>query len=215
MAVVLKEGLPLGTFFGYISEGVDPETGDIIYRDLNNNGTIDPGDRTTIGCAQPDFIYGMTNTFSYKGFNLSLFIQGSYGNDIFNASRIDTEGMMDFRNQSVNVLDRWKRPGMITDIPRAGNIENVHNSTRFVEDGSYLRLKTATLSYDFNKKWLDKIHLSRLQIYVTGQNLLTLTKYTGYDPEVNAYGQNAVAQGVDYGTYPQSKAIIFGLNVEF
>ena len=104
---------------------------------------------------------------------------------------------------------------MITDIPRAGNIENVHNSTRFVEDGSYLRLKTATLSYDFNKKWLDKIHLSRLQIYVTGQNLLTLTKYTGYDPEVNAYGQNAVAQGVDYGTYPQSKAIIFGLNVEF
>lgn len=215
MAVVLKEGLPLGTFFGYISEGVDPETGDIIYRDLNNNGSIDPGDRTTIGCAQPDFIYGMTNTFSYGGFSLSLFIQGSQGNDIFNATRIDTEGMIDFRNQSTNVLDRWKRPGMITDIPRVGNIDNVHNSTRFVEDGSYLRLKTVTLSYDFNKNWLKKIHLSRLQAYVTGQNLLTLTKYTGYDPEVNAYGQNAVAQGVDYGTYPQSKAIIFGLNVEF
>lgn len=214
-AVILKEGIPLGTFYGYVSEGVDPETGNIIYSDLNKNGSLDPGDRTEIGCAQPDFIYGMTNTFSYAGLNLSIFLQGSQGNDIFNASRIDTEGMFDFRNQSKAVLDRWKRPGMITDIPRVGNIENSYNSTRFVEDGSYLRLKTVTLSYDFNKKWLKKMHLSKLQAYVTGQNLLTLTKYSGYDPEVNAYGADAVAQGVDYGTYPQSKALIFGLNVEF
>lgn len=214
-AVILKEGIPLGTFYGYVSEGVDPETGNIIYSDLNKNGSLDPGDRTEIGCAQPDFIYGMTNTFSYAGLNLSIFLQGSQGNDIFNASRIDTEGMFDFRNQSKAVLDHWKRPGMITDIPRVGNIENSHNSTRFVEDGSYLRLKTVTLSYDFNKKWLKKMHLSKLQAYVTGQNLLTLTKYSGYDPEVNAYGADAVAQGVDYGTYPQSKALIFGLNVEF
>ena len=214
-AVILKEGIPLGTFYGYVSEGVDPETGNIIYSDLNKNGSLDPGDRTEIGCAQPDFIYGMTNTFSYAGLNLSVFLQGSQGNDIFNASRIDTEGMFDFRNQSKAVLDRWKRPGMITDIPRVGNIENSHNSTRFVEDGSYLRLKTVTLSYDFNKKWLKKMRLSKLQAYVTGQNLLTLTKYSGYDPEVNAYGADAVAQGVDYGTYPQSKALIFGLNVEF
>lgn len=214
-AVILKEGIPLGTFYGYVSEGVDPETGNIIYSDLNKNGSLDPGDRTEIGCAQPDFIYGMTNTFSYAGLNLSVFLQGSQGNDIFNASRIDTEGMFDFRNQSKAVLDRWKRPGMITDIPRVGNIENSHNSTRFVEDGSYLRLKTVTLSYDFNKKWLKKMHLSKLQAYVTGQNLLTLTKYSGYDPEVNAYGADAVAQGVDYGVYPQSKALIFGLNVEF
>ena len=214
-AIILKEGLPLGTFFGYISEGVDPETGDIVYKDLNDNGVIDPGDRTTIGCAQPDFIYGMTNTFSYKGFSLSVFLQGSQGNDIFNASRIDMEGMIDFRNQSTAVLDRWKRPGMITDIPRVGNVENIHNSTRFVEDGSYLRLKTITLSYDFQPKWLKKISLSKLQAYVTGQNLLTFTNYKGYDPEVNAYGSDAVAQGVDYGTYPQSKAVIFGLNVEF
>ncbi len=214
-AIILKEGLPLGTFFGYISEGVNPETGDIVYKDLNDNGVIDPGDRTTIGCAQPDFIYGMTNTFSYKGFSLSVFLQGSQGNDIFNASRIDMEGMIDFRNQSTAVLDRWKRPGMITDIPRVGNVENIHNSTRFVEDGSYLRLKTITLSYDFQPKWLKKISLSKLQAYVTGQNLLTFTNYKGYDPEVNAYGSDAVAQGVDYGTYPQSKAVIFGLNVEF
>lgn len=215
MAVVLKEGLPLGSFFGYVSDGVDPETGDIIYRDLNNNGTTDPGDRTVIGCAQPDFIYGMTNTLSYKGLSFSFFLQGSQGNDIFNATRIDTEGMTDFRNQSTAVLDRWKRPGMITDIPRVGNVENVHNSTRFVEDGSYLRLKSVTLSYDLNKSLLRRMRLSKLQVYVTGQNLLTLTKYSGYDPEVNAFGSNAVVQGVDYGTYPQSKAVIFGLNVEF
>ena len=214
-AIILKEGLPLGTFFGYISEGVDPETGDIKYKDINPNGILDPEDRTTIGRAQPDFIYGLTNTFSYAGLGLSLFIQGSQGNDIYNASRIDMEGMFDFRNQSTHVLDRWKRPGMITDIPRVGNTENIHNSTRFVEDGSYIRLKTVTLSYDFDKKWLRKIHLSKLQAYVTGQNLLTLTKYTGYDPEANAYGSDAVAQGVDYGTYPQSRSFIFGLNVEF
>ena len=214
-AVILKEGLPLGTFFGYISEGVDPETGDIIYRDLNGNGFIDPEDRTTLGNAQPKFIYGMTNTFSYAGFDLSVFLQGSQGNKIFNASRIDMEGMTDFRNQSVRVLDRWKRPGMITNVPRVGNTENNHNSSRFVEDGSYLRLKTVTLSYSFPKRWLNKIHLSRLQAYVTGQNLFTLTKYKGYDPEVNAFGGDSVAQGVDYGTYPQSRAVIFGLNVEF
>ena len=214
-AIVLREGLPLGSFFGYISQGVDPETGNIAYADLNDNGLTDPGDRTIIGNAQPDFTYGMTNTLSYKGFSLSLFLQGSQGNDIFNATRIDTEGMMDFRNQSKTVLHRWRRPGMMTDIPRVGNDENIHNSTRFVEDGSYLRLKTATLSYNFDKRLIGRWGLSRLQLYVTGQNLLTLTRYAGYDPEVNAYGANAVQLGIDYGTYPQSKAVIFGLNVEF
>lgn len=213
--VILKEGLPLGSFFGYVAEGVDPETGDIIYKDFNDNGELDPADRRVIGCAQPDFIYGITNTFSYKGFGLSLFLQGSQGNDIFNASKIDMEGMLDFRNQSKQVLHRWKRPGMITDVPRAGNVENIHNSTRFVEDGSYLRLKNVTLSYDLNPRWLSKTQISSVQVYATGQNLLTFTNYKGYDPEVNAYGRNSVIQGVDYGTYPQSKAVVLGFNVEF
>lgn len=215
-AVILKQGVSLGTFFGYISEGVDPETGNIIYRDLNNDGKIDADkDRTIIGCAQPDFIYGITNTFSYKGFGLSFFFQGSQGNDIFNASKIDMEGMQDFRNQSKQVLNRWQRPGMNSDIPRVGNKENIHNSTRFIEDGSYLRLKNVTLSYDFKTEWLRKIHLSKLQVYATGQNLLTFTNYKGYDPEVNAFTKDAASLGIDYGTYPQSKAVIFGLNVEF
>lgn len=216
MAVILKEGIPLGSFYGYISEGVDPETGNIIYRDLDGDGKIDADkDRTIIGCAEPDFIYGLTNTFSYKGFGLSVFLQGSQGNDIFNASKIDMEGMQDFRNQSKQVLNRWQRPGMITDIPRAANKENIHNSSRFVEDGSYLRIKNITLSYDFKSEWLRKIHLSKLQVYATAQNLVTFTNYKGYDPEVNTFTSNAASQGIDYGTYPQSKAIIFGLNVEF
>lgn len=214
-AIILKEGLPLGTFFGYRSLGVNEDTGDIDYEDVSGNGTIGPEDRVVIGCAQPKFIYGFTNDFSWKGLTLSVFFQGSYGNQIFNASRIDMEGMIDFKNQSTAVLRRWLRPGMITDIPRSGNPENVHNSTRFVEDGSYLRLKSLTLSYNLPQTVLHKIGLNSLQLFVTGQNLLTFTKYKGYDPEVNAYGASSVALGVDYGTYPQSKTCVIGLNVGF
>lgn len=216
-AIILKEGNSLGTFYGYVSKGVDPETGNIIYEDRNENGIIDPEDRTKIGDAQPLFVFGLTNTFSYANFNLSVFFQGSYGNDIFNASKIDMTGMMDFRNQSTDVLKRWKRPGMVTEVPRPGNIENIYNSSRFVEDGSYLRLKNITLSYDFSPKFnfLKKAGIRKLQPYITAQNLWTWTKYSGYDPEVNAYDASAVELGVDYGTYPQNKSVIFGLNVEF
>ena len=212
-AIILREGLPLGTFFGYKALGVNEDTGDIDYEDISGNGTIGPEDRTTIGCAQPKFIYGMTNEFSWRGLSLSIFLQGSQGNQIFNASRIDTEGMVDFRNQSTAVLRRWKRPGMETDIPRSGNVENIHNSSRFVEDGSYLRLKSLTLSYDLPKNILGRISMKGVKVYATAQNLFTLTGYSGYDPEVNAYGASSVALGVDYGTYPQSRAVIFGINV--
>lgn len=214
-AIILKEGLPLGSFYGFVSEGVDPETGNIIYKDLDNNGIINSSDRTVIGSAQPNFIYGLTNSFSYKGFDLSLMLQGSQGNKIFNATRIDTEGMIDFRNQSTEVLKRWMRPGMITSVPKVGNKENIHNSSRYVEDGSYLRLKNITLSYTLPSRWVKKLQMSKVQPYVTAQNLLTFTSYSGYDPEVNAYGNDAVALGIDYGTYPQSKSVIFGINIEF
>ncbi|MCI2083194.1 MAG: TonB-dependent receptor [Bacteroidales bacterium] len=214
-AIILKEGLPLGSFYGYKSLGVNVDTGDIDYEDISGNGTIGPEDRTVIGCAQPKFTYGFTNDFSWKGFALSVFFQGSYGNQIFNASRIDTEGMIDFRNQSTAVLRRWLRPGMVTDIPRSGNVENIHNSSRFVEDGSYLRLKSLTLSYNLPKKLIGRINMQNMQVYVTGQNLLTFTKYSGYDPEVNAYGSSSVELGIDYGTYPQSKACILGVNFNF
>ncbi|PKP47422.1 MAG: TonB-dependent receptor [Bacteroidetes bacterium HGW-Bacteroidetes-11] len=211
-------GSPLGTFFGYVSEGVNPETGNITYKDVNNNGIFDPGDRTVIGYGMPKHTFGFTNNIIYKRFSTNIFFQGSYGNDIFNATRIDLEGMFDSKNQSTAVLDRWTPENTNTEIPRAaggGNVDNVRNSTRFIEDGSYLRLKSITLSYNVLNNNPRFTFIKNLSVYVTGQNLFTFTKYSGFDPEVNAYGSSAVEVGIDYGTYPQSRTIIFGLNVEF
>ncbi|MDD2527417.1 MAG: TonB-dependent receptor [Lentimicrobiaceae bacterium] len=217
-ATMVRVGYPLGTFYGYVSEGVDPETGDIKYKDVNGNGIFDPGDRKAIGYGMPDFTFGFTNTFTYRKLSLNIFFQGSYGNEIFNATRIDLEGMFDSKNQSVDVLERWTPENPNTDMPRAvggGNVDNVRNSTRFIEDGSYLRLKSATLSYNVLKNSPRFDFIRNLSVYVTGQNLLTFTKYSGFDPEVNAYGNSAVEVGIDYGTYPQSRTIVFGINVEF
>lgn len=217
-SIIIKSGYALGTFYGYQAEGVDPETGNMIYADINENGYRDSGDRTVIGNALPDFTYGMTNSLSYENFSLSFFLQGSQGNDIYNASRIDTEGMFDTKNQSTRVLARWKRPGMETSIPRAsseGDTQNVLTSSRFVEDGSYLRLKNVTLTYNLNSNWIKDLKLSSANIYATASNLFTLTKYSGYDPEVNYGGNSGTVLGIDYGTYPQSKSFIFGLNVTF
>jgi hypothetical protein len=223
---ILQVGQPLGSFYGFVSEGVNPENGMIMYKDVNNNGVtntnndgnLDPGDRTVIGNAQPDFIFGFTNTFEYRRFNLNIFFQGSYGNDIFNATRVDLEGMFDSKNQSVAVLDRWTPENTITDMPRAignGNTLNVQNSTRFIEDGSYVRLKSMTLSYDIFKEE-DKVKAIRnFSVFVTGQNLLTFTNYSGFDPEVNAFGNSSTELGIDYGTYPQAITFLVGLNVEF
>lgn len=212
---IVKPGYPLGSFFGYISEGVDPQTGDLIFRDLDTNGIINSSDRTVIGNAQPDFTFGFTNTLSYKKWDLNIFFQGSYGNDIYNATRIDLEGMFDSKNQSKDVLNRWMEPGDITDIPRSGNMDNVNNSTRFVEDGSYVRLKALTLSYRLIENNPKFKAIKLLSIYFTGQNLLTFTNYSGFDPEVNAFGNSATELGIDYGTYPQARTFVVGLNVEF
>lgn len=208
-----EPGRPLGGFYGYISEGVDPETGDLMYKDLNGDGNITDSDRTYIGDPNPDFTFGLTNTFSYKGFSLNILLQGSYGNDVYNASRMETEGMYDAKNQSTRVLNRWRIPGQITDVPRAGF--NIKNSTYFVEDGSYLRLKDLTFSYNFNGQLLKRLGISRIQPYFTATNLLTWTSYSGMDPEVNQWGDSGSVQGIDWGTYPQSRSYVFGVNVEF
>nr|WP_320039350.1 TonB-dependent receptor [uncultured Bacteroides sp.] len=212
----LTTGKPLGMFWGYISDGVNPETGDIMYRDLDKSGSITPNDKTYIGDPNPDFTFGLTNNLSYKGFNLNVFFQGSVGNDIYNLSRMETEGMYDAKNQSTAVLGRWKIPGQITDMPRAvASKENLKTSSRFVEDGSFLRLKSLTLSYNVTGKLLKKLNIGRLQPYFTAQNLLTFTNYKGFDPEVNQWGGSALVQGLDWGTYPQTKSYVFGVNVEF
>ncbi|RAW02406.1 SusC/RagA family TonB-linked outer membrane protein [Pseudochryseolinea flava] len=213
------EGKPLGMFYGYVAGGVDPATGDLYYIDKNGESTFAPtaDDRRFIGNPNPDFIYGMTNTLGYKNFNLSIFFQGSQGNDVFNATRVEMEGMTDAKNQSAVVANRWRKPGDITDIPRAswGVTNNSRASTRFVEDGSFLRLKAITLAYNVPAALLSKVHVNGAKLYVTGENLLTFTDYKGFDPEVNAFGSANTVQGIDYGTYPQTRNLIFGLNVSF
>ncbi|MCQ2230083.1 MAG: TonB-dependent receptor [Bacteroidales bacterium] len=208
-----EPGRALGGFYGYISDGVDPETGELMYRDINDDGRVSSSDRTYIGDPNPKFTFGMTNNFSYNGWALSIFLQGSYGNDIFNASRMETEGMYDGKNQSTKVLERWRRPGQITDVPKAGF--EMKNSTYFIEDGSYLRVKNLQLSYNFKSEKLRNAGITRLQPYFSASNLLTLTKYSGMDPEVNQWGNSGAVQGIDWGTYPQSRSYVFGVNVEF
>lgn len=206
-------GRPLGSFYGYIADGVNRETGELNYRDVNNDGIISANDRTYIGDPNPDFTFGMTNTFAWKGLSLNVLLQGSYGNDIYNVSRMDNEGMFDGRNQSTTVLRRWRIPGQITDVPKAGFDQR--NSTYYIEDGSYLRVKSITLSYDVPALVLRKMHLTRLMPYISFTNLLTWTGYKGRDPEVNQYGDSGTVQGLDWGTYPLSRSFVMGLKVEF
>ena len=218
-ASLVREGLPLGSLYGYIYGGVDPTTGNAFYIDNEGNSTFTPSqdDRTVIGDANPDFFYGLTNTISYKQFGLFIFIQGSQGNDMLNVTRIETESMQGPKNQTIAVLDRWREPGDITNIPRPsfGNNDNSRVSTRFIEDASYMRFKTITLSYNFSKKLLDTLNISTLKVYATGENIFTITDYSGFDPEVNAFGGSNTIRGIDFGTYPQTRNLIFGINATF
>ena len=212
--VRMTPGQPLSSFWGYTAEGVDPETGMMKYKDINNDGKINASDKHYIGNANPKFIWGMTNSLSYKGFNLSFLITSSVGNDIYNASRIEMVGMYSGANQISDVLRRWRVPGMVTDIPKAGELYNLRASTRWIEDGSYVKVKNITLSYDLPSKLLNKIHIKKLQPYITLDNMLTFTRYSGYDPEMSQY-TSATSMGIDWGTYPNIKTVIFGVNVNF
>lgn len=206
-------GQPLGSFWGYICDDVNPETGDLIYRDVNGDGEVTSSDRTYIGDPNPDFTFGLTNTFTYKGFSLSILLQGSVGNDIYNVSRMESEGMFNSNNQDTGVLRRWRIPGQITDVPRVGF--NQQNSSYYIEDGSYLRVKDISLSYDIPKAAISKIHLTRLTPYVSFTNLITWTGYSGRDPEVNQAGNSGSVQGIDWGTYPLCRSFAMGVKVEF
>ncbi|MDR1653543.1 MAG: TonB-dependent receptor [Prevotellaceae bacterium] len=218
---VVMEGEPLGSFYGYKAVGVNPENGDLMYENAHGmlvyGNELNPDtDRRIIGCAQPDFIYGINNTLIYKGIELSVFLQGAYGAQVYNASRMFMEGMFDSRNQSVTALDRWIQTGQYTTIPRArqANYENSQISTRFVEDGSYLRIKNIRLAYTlplFTKKAM----IERCTIYATADNLITFTKYSGYDPELSKDGASSTSLGIDQGTYPFARTFVFGINLTF
>jgi TonB-dependent starch-binding outer membrane protein SusC len=172
------------------------------------------------GDPNPDFTGGFTNTFNYRGFDLSIFLQFSYGNDVFNGSRLFLESLQGGDNQTNDVNRRWKQPGDITDIPRATldpeqAANNKRVSSRFIEDGSYLRFKNVTLGYNFNGAFASKLHLSSFRLYASAQNLFTFTDYSGLDPEVNYSGNDIQVVGTDFFTFPQARAFTFGVNLKF
>ncbi len=213
-------GEPIGIFYSYNWLGVDPSTGDVVFEDVNNDGVITDADRTKVGDPHPDFIGGFTNNFKYKGIDLGVFLQWSYGNDIFNGSRLYLESLQGGDNQLEDVTRRWQEPGDITDIPRATSdpvaaASNKRVSSRFIEDGSYLRIKNVSLGYTFDKKILAKLKIEGLRIYVSSQNLFTFTNYSGLDPEVNYLGDDNTVIGTDFFTYPQSRSFTFGINLKF
>lgn len=204
---ILREGRPVGQFWGYVEDGYN-ETGQIKYKDVDGNGSINAADKTYIGDPNPDFIYGLNSTMSYKNFELNIFFQGIYGNDIFNASSITTIDYASGVNTLRDVLyNHWTPENPNAKYPAIGNTVNANISDRFVEDGSYLRLKNISLGYNvpvqsFGIRWA-----KALNVYVSGQNLWTLTNYSWWDPESNFR--------LDYNGYPIAKTVTFGLRAGF
>jgi TonB-linked SusC/RagA family outer membrane protein len=218
-----RVGYPINSFYGYVTQGLfqtsydvtahatqaGAAAGDIRFKDLNNDGVINDQDRTVIGNPNPKFIYALNNTFAYKGVDLSIVLQGTYGNDIFNANNLLLESMSGANNQVTAVLSRWEGPGTSNTVPRAvfGDPNgNSQNSNRYIENGSYLRIRNVTLGYTLPKALTQRIKFSAIRLYVAGQNLYTFTKYTGVDPEVGL-------TGIDNNVYPVVRTISFGVNL--
>ncbi|MDJ1472092.1 SusC/RagA family TonB-linked outer membrane protein [Xanthocytophaga flava] len=222
---IIKVGEPLGTFWGLDFLGVDPATGDAIYRDNTGDGTISAEDAQVIGNAQPKLIGGITNTLSWKNLDLSVFFQFSYGNKILNFSNTTllNSGQNIRNNQSRTALRRWRKPGDITDVPRyqynpernEDDNPNTMLSSRFVEDGSYIRLKNISLGYTLPKQLLTRFKVQSVRILLSATNLITLTRYSGPDPEVSTLDGSTAAQGLDLFTFPQVRNIMVGVTIGF
>ena len=222
---MLAKDYPINVFYGYVTDGIfqnqsevnthavqpGAEPGDIRFRDLNNDGVINDSDRTVIGNPNPSWLFSMHNSLSYKGFELSVFLQGIAGNKIYNANNIDNTGMAAAYNQTTDVLKRWQGEGTSNSMPRAvfgDPNQNTRVSDRFVENGSYLRLKNITLSYTFPKQWLQKAQIENARLSLSCENVATITGYSGFDPEVGI-------NGIDQNRYPISRTFSLGLNFNF
>lgn len=217
---IAKVGHALGSFYGYKSVGIyqtgEATPGSIKYADINGDGKItQDGDRVVIGNAQPKFIAGLTNNFYYKNFDLSIFFYASYGNKIFNQNRQQLEQLNGQQNASSAALERWTSTNPSNSMPRPFEDAAPIVSDRFVEDASFLRLKNIVLGYTLPGNLLKRTQFGNVRFYIAAQNILTLTKYTGFDPEVSRNEQSTLTQGVDYGVYPNSKSYQVGLNVTF
>ena len=209
----LKDGVPYMTSVG--QDKVRP--GDPKYRDINSDGLIDDNDRTIIGCGQPLHTGGFGNTFNFYGFDLNIFFSWSYGNDVINANRLYFEnGSITNTNQLKSYKDRWTVNNPDSDIPRVGaDIASMFvYSSRVVEDASFLRLRNVTLGYTLPRKVLRKMNFDTMRFYISGENLWTLTKYSGPDPEVSTRN-SVLTPGFDWSAYPRALGVTAGLSLTF
>lgn len=222
---MLANGYPINVFYGYVTDGIfqneaevakhaiqpGAEPGDIRFRDLNNDGVINDSDRTVIGNPNPSWLFSMNNRVEWHGLELSVYLQGVAGNKIYNANNIDNIGMASATNQTTAVLGRWTGEGTSNTMPRAvygDPNQNCRVSDRFVENGSYLRVKNITLAYSFPEKLLRNIHLEGLRVALSCENVATFTNYSGFDPEVSI-------NGIDASLYPIPRTFSVGINVNF
>ncbi|MDQ1088310.1 TonB-dependent receptor [Siphonobacter sp. SORGH_AS_1065] len=224
------EGQPIGTFFTVEYAGVDPTNGDALYykNATNADGTIDrsttnvysQAQRVVVGNAIPKLTGGLNNTFSYKGIDLSVFLNGVAGNKInfYGVGQYSSANGIYEDNQTADQMNAWTSTNTNTKVPEARLFYSNGNnpSSRYIQDGSYLRLRTVTLGYNLPQTVVNRLKLKGIRVYLTGQNLLTWTKYTGWDPEVNADDiVSSVAQGYDFYTPPQAKTFLGGINIKF
>lgn len=228
-----EEGRSISEFYGYVAEGIfqsqaeveeapfqanGTRAGDIKFQDRNNDGIINDADQTFLGSPLPDFTLNMTNDISFMGFDLNVFFQGVFGNEVLNIMRRDIEGMAGLSNQSLAVIDRYTNLTPSTTMPRATGPDPNDNrrvSSRYIEDGSFIRIKNLTLGYTLPKDVMKQARLTNLRVYASGQNLYTWTDYSGYDPEVGSYNQNPLINGVENGRYPIARSFTFGLSASF
>jgi len=234
-------GQPIQSFYGYVVEGIfqsqdevtksptqiqgtDPtkstSAGDIKFKDLNGDGKITADDRTFLGSYVPKFSYALNYSANYKNFDLSLFFQGVQGNKIFNGTRVLREGMARLFGAGVEVLNAWSSTNTKTNIPRAISgdpNQNARVSNRWIEDGSYLRLKNVIIGYTIPQNTLRSITkgaVTSFRFYISSQNLLTFTGYKGWDPEIGSKN-TTLTNGIDYGQYPSARSFQVGLQVGF
>jgi len=222
------EGQPLGVFYTAEFAGADPANGDALYytntlkgdgtRDRSTTNNYNNAQLVPVGNPNPKYIFGYTNDFKFGGFNLNILIQGVHGNQIYNGGGqyMSSNASNYFDNQTIDQLNSWKKPGDITQVPEARlfNPNGYNPSSRYLSNGSYLRFKTVSFSYSLPKSILSKTKIQSLRFYITGQNLLTITPYKGWDPEVNSdINSDTISAGYDFYSAPQAKTIIFGLNL--
>ena len=223
-------GMPVGYFYGYVTNGIFQNEaqvegsaqrevsvpGDIRFKDLNGDDVLDDSDRTMIGNPWPDFVYGLTLNMAYKGLDFSMFIQGSQGNDVLNMKMYDLESGTGYLNAPAGFLERsWQGEGTSDRFHRISENQGLNQSVSdyFVEDGSYLRIKNLQLGYSIPSKIVRKVGLSQFRVYLSAQNLLTLTKYSGLDPEMGS--SSPLTNGIDSGYYPQARVFSLGVNLKF